>query len=100
MALESNTTFGKLVGSRPDGLKTTLSKSKKNLEDEFLPKAKVLGTQGTNDKQAPRVQPVPKPMFNTQETSTICPFCNGTHSLEKCFNLSLETSPLTKEETL
>lgn len=91
MALESNTAFGKLVGSRPDGFKPTLSKSKTNLEGEFLPKAKVLGTQEANDKQAPEVQPVPKPVSKTQETSTICPFRNGTHSLEKCFNLSLET---------
>lgn len=78
VALESNTAFGKLVRSRPGGFKTTLSKSKNNLEDEFLPEAKVLGTQGTNYKQTPEVQPVPKPTSNTQETS-----CNWTHSMEK-----------------
>lgn len=85
VALERNTAFGKLVSSRPGGFKTTLRKSKNNLEDEFLPKAKVLGTQGTNYKQAPEVQPVPKPKSNTQETSTVCPFCNWTQSMEKCF---------------
>lgn len=81
----ANTTFGKLVGRRPHGFKTPLSKSKMKPEDESLPNVKVLGTQEINDKQAQEVQPVPKPTSNTQETRMICKFCNGTHSLEKFF---------------
>lgn len=87
----ANTAFDKLVGTRPDGHKIPLSKSRKKPEEEPLPKVKALATQVAYGRQAQEDRSVSKPMLNTatqgystKETPTICLFCDGTHSLERC----------------
>ena len=101
-ATVANTAFGKLVGARPEG----------NIKPKFRQRPSVdspasatsLGIQSANGVRPsdgvslgqPALSPVAQGS-SKQVTSPSCLFCNGTHSLERCFKFRDKTFDGRKE---
>ena len=92
-AVVANTVFGKLVGTKPDGEKDPKPVRRKMAHDQAV-KATTLATQASYGYQRQEIASEPR---QTQSAGTqvsnipeflcpsVCLFCDGSHSLEKCF---------------
>ena len=89
----ANTAFGKLVGTKPDGEKDSKPVRRKIAHDQAV-KVTTLATQASYGYRRQELSSEPK---QTQSAGTqvsnspefprpsVCLFCDGSHTLEKCF---------------
>ena len=92
-AVVANTVFGKLVGTKPDGEKDSKPVRRTIAHDQAV-KVTTLATQASYGyrRQELRCEPRQTQSAGTQVSNSpefprpsVCLFCDGSHTLEKCF---------------
>ena len=98
-ATVANTAFGKLVGARPEA--DMKPKFKRRPGGDPPACATSLGIQSANGVRSPDGvslgQPALSPVAQSSSASLSCLFCNGKHSLERCFKFRDKTFAERKE---
>ncbi|XP_067030756.1 uncharacterized protein [Acropora muricata] len=107
-AVVANTAFGKLVGTKPDGEKDSKPVRRKIAHDQAV-KVTTLATQASYGyrRQELFCEPRQTQSAGTQVSNSpefpcpsVCLFCDGSHTLEKCFRFSDRSHTERKEFVL